>query len=302
MEITAAVNHDRKKVLGRGLSSLIPAARGESSTATASSVGAAAEPGEVVREIPLDEIDASPYQTRTRVDDVALAELAASIRASGVLQPIVLRPSDDRFEIVAGHRRWMASRQAGKSTVPAVVRQLSNEQALEITIVENLQREDINALDQAVAFEKLANLCGYTQEQVAQRTGKDRATVANYLRLLKLPEAIKAMLRQDELTFGHAKALMPLESAEAQISMSQQVVREALSVRATEKQVYEFLHPAERVVEPKQVDPNVRAAERDLERSLGMRVRIVDRKGKGKVVIEYRSLEDFDRLIEALGQ
>jgi ParB family chromosome partitioning protein len=326
---------DKKKVLGRGLESLIPSAR---STATATLPPPPAPPeeaGESVRQIPVEEIERNPYQTRQRLDEAGLEELAASIRSSGVMQPIVLRPiatrpavgqadvssgltpgglppgglaaggvpaGAPRYHLIAGERRWLAAQKAGLKTVPAIVKQCSNEQAMELTIIENLQREDLNPLEQAMAFDRLAREFGLTQEQMAQKTGKDRATIANYMRLLRLPVETQAAITLGQISFGHAKVMAALESWDVILQVTKRVLDQNLSVRQTEEVVAEMLHPAERAEKaPRPADPNVREAERRLEQVLGTRVRIKDRKGRGKVVIEYHSLDDFDRIVEALG-
>ena len=181
--------NDKRKALGRGLDSLLP------SRPTMSPIAMPAQATASAQEIPIDSIDPNPYQTRRRINEAALEELAESIRASGVVQPVVLRPTaNGRFQLVAGERRWHASRRAGKTTIPAVVRQISNEQAMEITIIENLQREDLNPMEQARAFERLSREFSLTQEQIASRTGKDRASIANFIRLLKLPEDVQNAL------------------------------------------------------------------------------------------------------------
>lgn len=290
---------DKRKVLGRGLDSLLPAAR---ATATAAPAPAPAQPvGDVVRDLPTDQIDRNPYQTRTRWNEEALQELAASIKVSGVLQPVTVRPHDGRFQLITGERRWRASQIAGKPTVPAIVRQVSNEQAMEMTIIENLQREDLNPMEQARAYERLAREFNLTQEQMAQRTGKERSSVANFMRLLKLPAEVQVLVESDKLSFGHAKALMPLDSPEAMSRLSQRIVALSMSVRQTEGAVANLLNPPEKKEAPeRQVDPNVREVEREMERALGVRVQITDRRGKGKIVLEYKSLEDFDRVVEML--
>ncbi len=286
--------NDKRKVLGRGLDTLLPAARGAAPTHTA---------GETVREIAVELIDRNPYQTRMHFDEVALNELAESIKVQGVVQPIVVRPSTGgRFQLIAGERRWQASQRVGKKTVPAIVKQVSNEQAMEITIIENLQREDLNAMEQARAYERLGKEFGLTQEQMAQRTGKERSSVANFLRLLKLPAEVQAMVAEDKLSFGHAKALMGLDSPEAMTKLAQRAVQLSMSVRQVEGAVYNLMHPAEKPEAPeRKVDPNVREAEKELERVLGVKVSIDDKKGKGKIVIQYKTLEDFDRVLDALG-
>jgi ParB family chromosome partitioning protein len=290
--------NDKRKVLGRGLDTLIPAARAASATQPVSA------PGEMIRQLPVEQIDRNPYQTRSRFDETALAELAESIKASGVVQPILVRPQlSGRFQLIAGERRWLASQRAGKTTVPAIVKQVSNEQAMEMTIVENLQREDLNPVEQARAYERLGREFGLTQEQMAQRTGKERSSVANFLRLLKLPSDVQTLVEENKLSFGHAKALMSLDSPEAVLKLANRAVALSMSVRQVEGTVYSLVHPEpKREKAERQVDPNVREAERQLQRALGVRVEITDNKGKGRIVIEYKSLEDFDRVVEVLGR
>jgi ParB family chromosome partitioning protein len=225
--------------------------------------------------------------------------------ANGVVQPILVRPIDGgRFQLIAGERRWRASQLAGKATIPAILRQVSDEQAMEITIVENLQRADLNPMEQARAFERLAREFHMTQEQMATRTGKDRATVANFLRLLRLPATVQSRVEAGELSFGHARTLLAVEHAEDIEKAVQRIIGLSLSVRQTETYVQGLLHP-ERAAkkEPKPeppVDPNVRAVQERLQRSLGLKVNIEDHNGRGRVIIEYAKLEDFDTLLEHL--
>jgi ParB family chromosome partitioning protein len=284
----------KRRALGKGLDSLLPRAQ---------TMPAPEAEGGKPREIPLDQIDQNPFQTRSQMNQEKLAELAASISANGVVQPVLLRPlAGGRYQLIAGERRWRASMLAGKTTVPAILRQVSDEQAMEITIVENLQRTDLNPMEQARAFEKLSREFHMTQEQMAQRTGKDRATVANFLRLLKLPSSVQARVEAGELTFGHARALLALEHAEEIEGAAQRVVGRSLSVRQTEAYVQELLDPSRKAKkgpkEPPSVDPNVRDAQERLQRALGLKVTIEDRNGRGKVIIEYARLEDFDTLME----
>jgi ParB family chromosome partitioning protein len=292
----------KKKGLGRGLDALLPSAR-----PAAVAVAPAPQQNDGGREIGISEIDRNPYQTRLRVDEAALNELAASIRATGVVQPILVRPvtkdGRTRYQLIAGERRWLASQRAGKQSVPAVIKHVSNEQAMEMTIVENLQREDLNPMEQAKAFDRLSREFGLTQEQMAQRTGKDRASIANFLRLLKLPADVQVEIDGGNLTFGHAKVLMALEAPEAISKAAKHVIAQALSVRKTEELVYNLLHPVEKAKKAeKPQDPNVREAARALQQSLGVRVEIDDHKGKGKIVLKYGSLEDFDRIVEMLSK
>jgi ParB family chromosome partitioning protein len=257
------------------------------------------------REIPLDQIDRNPFQTRTQVNEDQLAELAASIAANGVVQPILVRPqANGRFQLIAGERRWRASQLAGKATIPAILRQVSDEQAMEITIVENLQRADLNPMEQARAFDRLSREFHMTQEQMAVRTGKDRASVANFLRLLRLPASVQARVEGGELSFGHARTLLAFEHAEEIEKAAKRVVDLSLSVRQTETYVQGLLHPeraAKKEVKPETpVDPNVREVQQRLQRALGLKVHIEDHNGHGKVIIDYARLEDFDALLETL--
>jgi ParB family transcriptional regulator, chromosome partitioning protein len=294
--------NDKRNALGRGLASLIPAARSEAAPAIA--VQVIQPEGEAVREIPVEDIERNPYQTRSRFDEIALHELAASIKSAGVMQPIVVRPTvGGKFQLIAGERRWLASQKAGKPTVPAIVREVSNEQALEMTIIENLQREDLGAMEQARAFERLSREFALTQEQIAQRTGKDRSVIANYIRLLKLPIEIQAEIETGTISFGHAKVLLMLDSAETMQKVARRIVEQGISVRETEALVHSILYPTPGAIQPAAepaADPNVREAERELERALGVKVHIKDRKGKGKIILEYASLEDFDRILEVI--
>ena len=293
--------NDKRKGLGRGLDSLLPGRPAPAPIAMPAPAPAGSQ------EIAVDLIDPNPYQTRRQINETALAELAESIRSSGVVQPVVLRPSaNGRFQLVAGERRWLASKRAGKNSVPAVVRQISNEQAMEITIVENLQREDLNPMEQARAFERLSREFGLTQEQIAARTGKDRASIANFIRLLKLPDGLQDALEAGVLSFGHGKVLLSLAGFPDQLDKAaRETIDKQLSVRQTEDLVNRLLTPETMPAKSEKtdevVDPNVREAQRTLERALGIKVEIQDRKGKGKIILKYGSLEDFDRILEALG-
>jgi ParB family transcriptional regulator, chromosome partitioning protein len=292
----------KRRALGKGLESLLPRVQAVAEAAPP----APAEQGGKAREIPVGEIDRSPYQTRTRFDEVALAELAASIAETGVVQPIVVRPvAGGRFQLIAGERRWLASQRAGKETVPAIVRHASDEQAMEMTIVENLQRTDLNPIEQARAYERLAREFQLTQEQMAKRTGKDRASVANFLRLLRLPPEVQAQVESGALSFGHARALLPLEDPATILKAAQKVMALSMSVRQAESYVQGILNPetkkkSDGEQKEKLQDPNVREVQDQLQRSLGMKVRVEDRKGRGRVIIEYAKLEEFDRLLEML--
>ena len=290
----------KRRALGRGLESLLPA-RPAPTPALPTPEPSTGKP----LEIPLNHIERNPFQTRTSFDEAKLAELAQSIAASGVVQPVVVRALDGgRFQLITGERRLLASRQAGKDTIPAIVRTVSDEQAMEMTIVENLQRADLNPMEQARAYHRLSSDFKMTQEQMALRTGKERASVANFLRLLRLPEAIQQKVEAGELSFGHARTLLGLSSPEQMAAAAQKVIALAMSVRQTETYVQHLIHPEEKPArsakpEPTQ-DANVHDAQTRLQRSLGLRVRIDDKGGKGRVIIDYANLEDFDALLTAL--
>jgi ParB family chromosome partitioning protein len=296
--IHAHTDAKRRHALGKGIESLL-GPRPQAATP-------APEPTGKPLEIPLDRIDRNPNQTRTAFDPEKLAELAQSITATGVVQPIVVRElPGGRYQLIMGERRWRASQVAGKATVPALVRQVSDEQAMEMTIVENLQRADLNPMEQARAFERLSREFKLTQEQIAVRTGKDRASVGNFLRLLKLPEVIQSLVEDQTLTFGHARALLALETTAQMAEVSRSIVEKALSVRQTESFIQGLINPEAKAKkgatsQPLQ-DPNVHEAEDRLRRRLGLKVHIEDRKGKGKVIIEYAGIDDFDAILSALG-
>lgn len=302
--MSTATTDTKRRALGKGLDSLLPRIPGHAApTPIHVSTPVEAEGGKP-REIPIEEIDRNPFQTRTHVDEGELAELAASITANGVVQPILVRPlASGRFQLIAGERRWRASQLAGKKTIPAILRQVSDEQALEITIVENLQRADLNPMEQARAFERLSREFHMTQEQIATRTGKDRVSVSNYMRLLSMPENVQKLVESGSLTFGHAKVLLGLKLHPDFEKTAQRVSNLSLSVRQTETLVQAILFPEKAKKEPKPeipVDPNVKEVEERLQRALGLKVHIEDKSGRGRVIIEYAHLADFDGLLEQL--
>jgi ParB family chromosome partitioning protein len=319
---------EKRKALGRGLESLLPsgprmvAAVAYPQTAPISqsaisplgrepaAAGTAPEvvrkAGDEVREIALDLIDDNPYQTRKLFNEELLGELANSIKTSGVVQPIVVRQQEGRYVLVLGERRCRASKLAGKTTISAIVRKVSDQQAAEMTVVENLQRQDLNCLEQAAAFAKLSTSFGLTQEQIGQRVGLSRESVSNYMRLLKLPENVLQYLQTGQLGFSEARVLLQFKEPEIITKIANEAVRRHLSVQGVEE-LCAKAWMTEQPQEPKEggarwVDPNVRAAQRQLEEILGVRVKIKDHKGKGKIVIEYATLEDFDRVVDMLGK
>ena len=271
-------------------------------------------PGNLVIDLAITDIDKNPYQTREVEEDEGLEELAESIKANGVLQPIVVRPAQEvgRFILILGERRLRASKQAGKTHVPALVRKVSLQQAAEMTIVENLQREDLSPMEQAEAFKLLSQEFQLTQEQIAERVGLSRASVANYMRLLKLPIVVMEMLADKTINFAKAKELLKLETNDRIAEAALYAVKKGMNLEQIELLVLRMdglldplpdmpgVRKEKKTTGARWVDPNVRAAQLDLERMLGVRVRIRDRKGKGKIVIEYSTVDDYDRVVEML--
>ena len=276
-----------RTALGRGLGSLIQ----EVETAR-----------EGLQEIPVESIDPSPLQPRTNFPESRLKELADSIRSSGVVQPILVRKVGDRYQIVAGERRWRAATQAGLEKVPAVVRTLSDRDSLQLALTENMLREDLNPLDVARGMEAMVQRFAYRHEEIAQRLGLDRSTVTNSLRLLKLPEDVQNLLQEGQLTSGHARALLSLTDRPMQVKLAKKIAREGLSVRQVENLVAPEGKRSKASLASKKgrVDPNVKAAVSEMERTLGAKVQFVGSNSKGKIVIWYHSAEDLDRLYNLL--
>jgi len=270
-------------------------------------------PGNLVIQLALSDIDKNPFQTRYVHRDDALAELAESIKANGVVQPIVVRPSEQegRYILILGERRLHASKLAGRDTIPAIVRRVSEQQAAEMTIVENLQREDLSPLEQAEAFRVLSQEFKLTQAQIGERIGLSRESVSNYMRLLKLPRQVMELLAEKRIKFAEAKELLKLENDDQITHAALYAVKKGMTLEQIERLVLSMnglLDPfpgmpgqvVKKTGTARWVDPNVRAAQADLERLLGVRVRIRDRKGKGKIVIEYATVDDYDRVVEML--
>jgi ParB family chromosome partitioning protein len=271
-----------KRVLGRGLGTLLsPPAEQE------------VEPAGRLRDLPLDALVANPNQPRKRFAPEALAELAASIRSSGVLEPIIVRPRGDRYEIIVGERRWRAAQQAGLSRIPALVRETSDVEALELGLVENLLREDLNPLEEAQAYQRLLAEFGWTQDDLATRIGRDRSSIANALRLLRLPDPIQDDLRAGRLTMGHARALLGLPTATAQLRLREIILAQDWSVRATEAQVQRRRRGRPRL---SRRPLDVLALEEELRQALGTRVRVVGSVVQGHLEISYGSAEELDHL------
>jgi ParB family chromosome partitioning protein len=268
---------------------------------TMAATAAALAPSEGFFQIDIDLIDPSPYQPRTRFREEALDELARSIHSSGIVQPLVVRRIGARFQLIAGERRWRAAQRASLGRVPVVVRDVAEDMALEMTLVENLQREDLNPIEQAHAFQRLIDEFHLTQEQVAERTGKDRATIANAVRLLKLEDPIQDLLEEGRLTAGHARALLAIADSQERLALARRVARGGMTVRQVERLASRGTRP--QVNTPAFApDPNTKAALDDLQREYGTRVLMHPRHaGKpGQLVFEYYNDSDLARLYDQL--
>jgi ParB family chromosome partitioning protein len=288
---------EKRPALGRGLSALIPPAPPPAPPAAAP----AAAPATPARptEIDIDLLTPNPRQPRTSIDEGTLEELAQSIRSNGVIQPILVRPSGSRYEIVAGERRWRAAQRAGLLKVPVTIRDIDDASLLQVALIENIQREDLNPIEEAQAYRRLADELQLSQESIAGAVGKDRATVANYVRLLRLPAEVRNDLASNALSMGHARALLGLADEAAQRRLAREVVSRQLSVRETEALVRRETTPTPSAA-PKPVDPNTRAAEEQLKLALGTRTRII-RKGRGgRIEIDFTSEDELQRLFERL--
>jgi ParB family chromosome partitioning protein len=284
-----------RRGLGRGLDALLPSA---SSAAVPTS-----QPVDAVKQIPVSSVIPNTYQPRNIFKPEKLRELADSIRVHGVMQPIVVRRDGDRYMLIAGERRWRASTLAGLVTVPALIREIPKNQILELTLIENIQREDLNPIEIAEAFQRLAAEASLTHDQIAERTGKDRSTVTNLLRLLKLPDEVRARIVAGEISLGHAKVLLGVASESAQKALAARVVAQGLSVRQLEEIAKSAGHASEQGDQKsasqgkdKATDPNVRAAIMEVERMLGARVHLKGNHKRGKLIIEYNSAEELDRI------
>ena len=269
-----------KTALGKGLEALIP------------------EKGEELIYLDIDRIFPGEQQPRKAFRDDSLKELAVSIKEKGVLQPVIVsRVGDGTFRLVTGERRWRAASLAGLKKIPALVRDVASKDSLEIALIENIQREDLNPIETAEAFRKLTTDFNLTQEELSDKVGKDRATIANYLRLLKLPEEVKSLIYNGSLSMGHAKALLAIEGRASQIEAARKIIKKGFSVREAEALTKKGTKPKKvRITK----DPQISSLEEKLIRSLGTKVKILHKGKKGKIEIEYYSLEELDRLLEIL--
>lgn len=250
--------------------------------------------------LPISQIRAGKFQPRASIDEASLEELKASIQRSGVIEPVVVRPiAHGTYELVAGERRLRASQALGRQEIPAIIKTLSDKESLEFSLVENIQRENLNPLEEAKGYARLLDEFGYTQEDIASAVGKDRSTVANLLRLLALPEDIQQAVRGEHISLGHAKALLGVEDRARQLGVYQAVIRQGLSVRQTEALAGTWM-PAKRR-RSRREDPHTKAIEDELRRALGTKVRIIARHRGGRIIVEYFSPEDLTRIVQALG-
>ena len=284
-----------RKALGKGLSSLLPVRPVNIPTQERYREAP-------INSLPVEAIEPNPLQPRSVFDAARLAELSQSIRANGIIQPLIVRKVGEKFYLVAGERRWRAARLAGLAEVPVVVQDMSDAKVLEVALIENIQREDLNPIEIATAFEKLSGDLGLSHEEIGQRTGKERSTITNMLRLLRLPGVIQIMLAEKRLSMGHAKAILALPDDNLQIEVAEKAVSQGLSVRQVEQMVQRMTktrdakEPADR-----EMDPNVKAAILELENALGTKVRIIERTpGKGRIEIEYYSTDDLDRVYSVI--
>lgn len=289
-----------RKVLGKGLHALL-ATRTQAPPAAPPDVP---PPIAADQELtaPIDSIDPNPLQPRRAFHADRLAELAQSIRANGIVQPLVVRKYGSRYQLIAGERRWRAAKLAGLASVPIVIREIPDDHLLEITLVENIQREDLNPIETAVAFDRLGRELNLSAEQIGSRTGKDRTTILNFIRLLQLPQDLQQLVAERRLSHGHARCLLSLPTPELQREVAEKAVAQGWSVRQTERTTQKMIAGRQpKHVEDVQADPNVKAALEQMQRALGTRVRIVEKPKKGgRIEIDYYSQEDLDRIYSVI--
>jgi ParB family chromosome partitioning protein len=297
----------QRRALGKGLSALLPGRPVSSPISSGAATAAAAAPAEALQapsRLPIDSVHPNPVQPRVVFQIDRLEELAASIRANGIIQPLVVRRHDGQYQMVAGERRWRAAKMAGLAEVPVVVLDVAEPQMLELALIENIQREDLNPIETAHAYERLGRELGVSHEEIGRRTGKDRTSIANTVRLLKLPTEVQLLLAERRLSMGHARAVLGLPSAEQQIEIAEKAAAQGLSVRQVETLVQELTSDRPKSGSSRKEasrDPNVKAAVDELERALGTRVRIVElSEQRGRIEIEYYSQAELDRLFQRI--
>jgi ParB family chromosome partitioning protein len=287
-----------RRALGKGLGALLPTRP----QPVAPSAEPPAAPTESARTIAIDLIDANPLQPRRIFQPDRLSELAQSIRTNGIIQPLVVRKSGGRYQLVAGERRWRAAKLAEFTEVPVVVQEIPDDRLLEITLIENIQREDLNPVETAIAFQRMAEELMLSAEEIGHRTGKDRTTIVNSIRLLQLPADLQQLVAERRLTAGHARCLLSLPTADLQREVAERAVARGWSVREMERTTKRMLEGRKpKSVDEADIDPNVKAAIQEMERVLGTKVRIVEKaKQKGRIEIDYYSTDDLDRIYGAI--
>ena len=279
-----------RRALGRGLGALLP-------TRPLAAVAPVPAIEETSSRIPIDQIDANPVQPRRVFQQEPLHQLADSIRQHGIIQPLVVRRSGERYQLVAGERRWRAAKLAGLTEIPAVVQEISDDHLLEITLIENIQREDLNPIELAIALDRMAHELNISQDEIGKRTGKDRSTISNSIRLLQLPHDLQQLVAERRLSAGHARSLLALTDEDMQRKLAERIVAQGLSVRQVERMTKRMTEPRDQATEDEDaIDPNVKAAIADMERVLGTKVRIVEKGSRGRIEIDYYSAEDLDRI------
>ena len=274
----------KKVILGRGLDALIPTER----------------EGYGYMLLGIEEMRPNVFQPRKDFDEEGIEELATSIQEKGIIQPLIVRKTENGYEIIAGERRWRAAQKVGLTKVPVIIKDVSDREVLELALVENLQREDLNPIEEATAYEQLIEDFGLTHEEISKRIGKERSTITNQLRLLKLPDEVKQSLIRGEITSGHARAILSLQSYSKSKEVLESIKREKLSVRKTEKLVQRLSEEREQIVKLHDIDPYIDHLTDELKKTLGTQVKIIDKGGRGRIEVEYYSKDELERLIEIL--
>jgi ParB family transcriptional regulator, chromosome partitioning protein len=277
-----------KKALGRGLAALLP------------SLNLATNTSEEYLEIEPHLLEVNPEQPRTNFDEQKLTELTDSIKANGLVQPILVRKLGERYQIIAGERRWRAAQRANLTKIPVVVRNIADEQLLELAVIENIMRQELNPIEEALSYQKLLTTYNLTQEQLAQRLGRERSSITNLLRLLRLPEKIQKLIETERLSMGHARAILPLDDVELQCQVAEQVIKQGLSVRETEKMVEKLKQPLPVGQSTPPIDPNIKAAEVKLQQRFSTQVKIQFNKQGGSIRLDFHNSEELERLYSLL--
>lgn len=283
----------RRKALGKGLGALIPGADMQPTE----------EKGESIHYIPIDQISPNPFQPRNRFDEEKIRELAQSIKESGVLQPLLVRKKGETYELVAGERRLRAGKEAGLEEIPVIIKDFTDEESLEIALIENIQRENLNPIEEAEAYKLLQEKFSLTQEQLAKKVGKSRPAISNTMRLLKLPNSVRLKLTNDLISMGHARALLAISDPKTQEKLAEKIILDELTVRDIEKEVQDILCPPapKGKKPPKKKRPEVMILEEELRKTFGTKVSIkLNKKGKGNIQIQFYSMDDFDRILGIL--